>query len=95
MKVTLAPVFVAATVLFLAACGSGQELDAVTLTVPTMTTIANAKTGALVRCGSVGAHVPAPGHGVAAMGDGAAPSSSASLQLKRLGNGSLVVTCRR
>ena len=91
----LAAALLAGTVPALAACGSGSKPGAITVSVPTATTIANAKTGTRVRCGSVGAYVPAPGHGVAAIGDGVTASAGASLQVQRLRNGSLVVVCSR
>jgi hypothetical protein len=69
----------------------------VTFTVPTTTTIAKPRTGATVRCTShevaTGALVPAPGHAVSGSADGT--SSSATIELTRKNNGSLVVSCTR
>jgi hypothetical protein len=69
----------------------------VTFTAPTTTTIANPQTGATMRCVShgigAGAVVPAPGHGVSGSADGT--SSSATIDLKRRNDGSLVVSCTR
>lgn len=67
----------------------------VSFIAPTTTTIANPQTGATMRCtnhgATVGAKVPAPGHGVGGAADGT--SSSVMIKLTRRGNGSLVVSC--
>jgi hypothetical protein len=69
----------------------------VTFTAPTTTTIAKPQTGTIVRCTShgvaAGAVVPAPGHGVSGSADGT--SSSATIELTRKNDGSLVVSCTR
>jgi hypothetical protein len=69
----------------------------VTFIAPTTTTIANPQTGATMRCVNhgvaAGAKVPAPGHGVAGFADGT--SSSATIDLTRNSDGSLVVSCTR
>lgn len=66
-----------------------------TFTAPTTTTFATAKTGATIRCTKGRVHptakVPSPGHGTAIFADG--ERSSASLQLTRHRDGSLVVSC--
>jgi hypothetical protein len=78
-----------------AGCGSGKVLGSLSVTGPTVTTVASVKTGALIRCdGSVGAKVPPPGHGVSGSADGSSPALSAEIDLKRLPDGSLVVSCR-
>jgi hypothetical protein len=66
-----------------------------TFTAPTTTTIANPQTGQAVRCAyhgiSAGAYVPSAGHGVAGSADGA--NASATLNLTRKNDGTLVVAC--
>jgi hypothetical protein len=83
----------------LAACGSGAKRTAgpgaLTFTGSITTTIADVQTGDDVRCrAGTGASVPAPGHGVSAIGDGTSLASSADLELTRRSDGSLVVICR-
>jgi hypothetical protein len=64
------------------------------LTGPVTTTIADAQTGNMFTCnGNGGAEVPPPGQGVAAIGDPTPGSTGSSLVLKRLADGSLVVSC--
>jgi hypothetical protein len=78
-----------------AGCGSGKMLGSLSVTGPTVTTVENVKTGALIRCnGIVGARVPRPGHGVSGSADGSSPGLSSEIELKRLQDGSLVVSCR-
>ncbi|HJU35907.1 MAG TPA: hypothetical protein VJ716_00625 [Gaiellaceae bacterium] len=82
----------------LAACGSGAQVAGgpvtTAFTSPTTTTIADAQTGDKITCnGTGGAAVPPPGHGVAAIGDPTPGSTGSSLVLKRLADGSLVVSC--
>lgn len=94
----------------LAACGAGVKPTAhyttppettqggmdLTLTSPTTLTVASAQTGATVRCTNhgvaAGAKVPSPGHGVSGSVDGT--SASATLDLTRDSDGSLVVSCK-
>ena len=99
---TKALIIIAAACLVLAACGSGTKPATSggpnhIFTAPTTTMIASPRTGATIRCTShgvsAGAKVPAPGHGVTGIADGM--SSSATLQLTRKSDGSLVVSCRR
>lgn len=93
MKAILALALVA--VGLAAGCGSGRVLGSTSVTGPTVTTVKRAKTGALIRCnGSVGARVPPPGHGVSGSADGSSPALSAEIGLKRLQDGSLVISCR-
>ena len=78
-----------------AGCGSAKMLGSLSVTGPTVTTVESIKTGALVRCnGNVGAKVPPPGHGVSGSADGSSPALSSEIDLKRLQDGSLVVSCR-
>jgi hypothetical protein len=78
-----------------AGCGSGKMFRSMSVTGPTVTTVENVKTGALIRCnGTVGAKVPPPGHGVSGSADGSSPALSAEIDLKRLEDGSLVISCR-
>ena len=78
-----------------AGCGSGKMLGSMSVTGPTVTTVKNVKTGALIRCnGSVGAKVPAEGHGVSGSAAGSSPALSSEIDLKRLRDGSLVISCR-
>jgi hypothetical protein len=78
-----------------AGCGSGKVLGSLSVTGPTVTTLQSVKTGALIRCnGSVGARVPSPGHGVSGSSDGSSPALSTEIDLKRLPDGSLVISCR-
>jgi hypothetical protein len=81
----------AAGVLAVAGCG-GSQTKAVSLdfTSPTTTTISNVKTGELVHCRKIEARVPVPRHSVVTN----SPSSPGQLQLTRLRNGSLLVSCR-
>jgi hypothetical protein len=66
-----------------------------TFTAPTTTTIASPTTGQAMRCTyhgvSSGAHVPSAGHGFAGIADGT--KASATLNLTRNNDGSLVVSC--
>ena len=80
----------------LGACGSGAGQagapGSTAFTGPITTTIADAQTGDAMRCdGMAGAQVPPPGQGVTANADGV--SRSATLQLNRGADGSLVVSC--
>lgn len=75
-----------------AGCGSGTKTEPLIFTKRTSTTIANPKTGVLVRCQKVSAKVPAEGAGVAITGDGT--SSSPELQLTRLPDNSLLISCK-
>ena len=78
-----------------AGCGSGKMLGSLSVTGPTVTTVKSVKTGALIRCnGSVGARVPRPGHAVSGSAEGSSPALSSEIGLKRLQDGSLVVSCR-
>jgi hypothetical protein len=78
-----------------AGCGSGKVFGSMSLTGPTVTTVKSVKTGALIRCdGSVGAKVPPPGHGVSGSANGSSPALSPEIELKRLQDGSLVISCR-
>ena len=65
-------------------------------TAPTTTTIASPTTGQAMRCTyhgvSAGAYVPSAGHGVAGSADGT--KASATLNLTRNNDGSLVVSYR-
>jgi hypothetical protein len=74
-------------------CGAGMKTGSGgPLTVTGTTTIANVKTGALIRCkGGPGAEVPPTGQGVGANADG--PSSSGELQLSHRQDGSVVAVC--
>ena len=73
------------------ACGSGTtKTGTLTFTRSTTTTLAHVKTGTSVRCGGVGAYVPAHG-GITGNADG--PSSSATLQVKRLASGAVRISC--
>jgi hypothetical protein len=73
-----------------------QGGTALTLTSPTTVTVASAQTGATVRCTNhgvaAGAKVPSPGHGVSGSADGT--SASATLDLTRDSDGSLVASCK-
>ncbi len=66
-----------------------------TFTAPTTTTIAKPTTGQAMRCAhrgiAAGAYVPSAGHGVSGSADG--KSASATLNLTRNSDGSLVVSC--
>jgi len=78
-----------------AGCGSGKMFRSMSVTGPTVTTVKSAKTGALIRCnGSVGAKVPALGHRVSGSADWSSPALSSEIDLKRLQDGSLVISCR-
>jgi hypothetical protein len=78
-----------------AGCGSGKMFRSMSVTGPTVTTVTSVKTGALIRCnGSVGAKVPPPGHGVSGSANGSSPALSSEIDLKRLQDGSLVISCR-
>ena len=93
MKAILALALVA--VGLAAGCGSGKVLGSMSVTGPTVTTVETVKTGAVIRCnGSVGAKVPPPGHGVSGSADGSSPALSSEIDLKRLQDGSLVISCR-
>lgn len=93
MKAILALALVA--VGFAAGCGSGKVRGSMSITGPTVTTVESVKTGAVIRCnGSVGAKVPPPGHGVSGSADGSSPALSSEIDLKRLQDGSLVISCR-
>lgn len=93
MKAILAPALVA--VGLAAGCGSAKTFGSMSVTGPTVTTVPNVKTGALIRCnGSVGARVPPPGHGVTGSADSSSPALSSEIDLKRLVDGSLVISCR-
>jgi hypothetical protein len=93
MKAILAVAFVA--VGLAAGCGSGKMLGSMSVTGPTVTTVKSVKTGALIRCNrSVGAKVPAPAHGVSGSAGGSSPALLSEIDLKRLHDGSLVISCR-
>ena len=93
MKAILALALVAAGLA--AGCGSGKVLGSMSVTGPTVTTVNSVKTGALIRCnGSVGAKVPPPGHGVSGSAGAASPALSSEIDLKRLQDGALVISCR-
>ena len=93
MKAILALALVA--VGLAAGCGSGKMLGSMSVTGPTVTTVKSVETGALIRCnGRVGAKVPAPGHEVSGSADGSSPALSSEIDLKRLQDGSLVISCR-
>jgi len=96
VKATLGLIALAAAGFGLAACGAATRQagghGTTTFTGPITTTVADAQTGAAVLCdGMAGAEVPRPGRGVTANSDGV--SKSATLQLDRLADGSLVVSC--
>jgi hypothetical protein len=108
MKPILALVLVAAPGFALAACGSTKKayvnmggLVRPAYVVRGTTTISNVTTGDLVRCkGGPSANVPTPGGAVAVGRDRLSPtgtpassSSSGEIQLTRLRNGSIAVTC--
>jgi len=77
-----------------AGCGSRKVFGSMSVTGPTVTTVKSVKTGATIRCdGSVGAKVPAPGHGVSSSATGSSPALSPQLGLKRLQDGSVVISC--
>ena len=93
MKATLVLSLVA--VGLAAGCGSGKVFGSMSVTGPTITTVQSVKTGALIRCnGNVGAKVPPPGHGVSGSSSGSSPALSSEIDLKRLQDGSLVISCR-
>jgi hypothetical protein len=76
-------------------CGSGTMFRSLSVTGPMVTTVESVKTGGLIRCnGSVGAKVPAPGHGVSGSANASSPALSSEIDLKRLQDGSLVISCR-
>ena len=78
-----------------AGCGSQKVFGSMSVTGPTVTTVDSVKTGAVIRCdGSVGAKVPPPGHRVSGSAKGTSPALSPEIDLKRLQDGSLVVSCR-
>ena len=78
-----------------AGCASGKMLGSMSVTGPTVTTVKSVKTGPLIRCnGSVGAKVPATGHGVSGSAGGSSPALSSEIALERLQDGSLVISCR-
>jgi hypothetical protein len=78
-----------------AGCGSGKVFGSMGLTGPTVTTVGRVKTGALIRCdGKVGAKVPPPGRGVSGSGSASSPALSPEIDLKRLQDGTLVISCR-
>lgn len=96
----------AATGLFLAGCGGTAKVQSVTHSVgqqggaiifprATTTTIPHPQTGQRIVCHIHGiapsASVPSPGHGVSGSADGT--SSSATINLTRKSDGSLVVSC--
>ena len=98
MKAILALPLLAVAGFVLGACGSGADVTGgprtTAFTSPVTTTIADAQTGDKITCnGTGGAPVPPPGHGVAAIGDPTPGSTGSSLILKRLADGSLVVSC--
>jgi hypothetical protein len=101
MKTTVC-IATAAVGLCLAGCGgapkvhsAGAPPDAITVTAPTTTTIANPRTGQRMVCDNHGvapsAYVPSPGHGVAGAADGT--NASAIINLTRHSDGTLVVSC--
>ena len=93
MKTILALALVA--VGLAAGCGSAKVFGSMSVTGPTVTTVESVKTGALIRCnGSVGARVPPPGHGVSGSANASSPALSSEIDLKRLQDGSLVISCR-
>lgn len=79
----------------MASQGPPKQFGTLTFTAPTTTTIANPQTGSDMRCTyhrvAAGAKVPAAGHGVSGSADG--KSASATLNLTRKSDGSLVVSC--
>lgn len=85
----------------LAGCGAGAKDSTpgppapMTFTAPTTTTIADPQRGQALRCSyhgvTAGAYVPAAGHGVVGSADGT--KASATLNLTRHSDGSLVVSC--
>jgi hypothetical protein len=78
-----------------AGCASGKMLGSMSVTGPTVTTVKSVKTGPSIRCnGSVGAKVPATGHGVSGSAGGSSPALSSEIDLERLQDGSLVISCR-
>jgi len=98
VKAILVVTVLAAAGFGLAAGGTGAMVadgpGTTAFTSPVTTTIADAQTGDKITCnGTGGAAVPPPGQGVAAIGDPTPGSTGSSLVLKRLADGSLVVSC--
>jgi hypothetical protein len=96
VKAILALIVLSAAGFALAACGSGAGIASrpgtTSFTGPITTTIADVHTSDAMTCDDMaGAQVPRPGHGVTNNADGT--SRSATLQLNRLADGSLVVSC--
>jgi len=91
VKATPALVLLAAFGFVVTGCGAGQKVGSLSFTPPTTTTVANVKTGALVRCQKAGATIPAPGKGVAGSSDWG--SGATQLQLTRRQDGTLLVSC--
>jgi hypothetical protein len=72
----------------------GKVLGPISVTGPTVTTVGSVETGALVRCdGSVGAKAPPPGHRVNGPINRSNPALSPQIELKRLRDRSLVISC--
>jgi hypothetical protein len=93
MKSLLVLLLLAVAGFALAGCGSGTKGRSGSVTITGTTTIANVKTGALIRCkGGPGAEVPPPGQGVTGSADG--PSSSGEIQVDHRQDGSVVASCR-
>ena len=108
MKLILALVLLAVLGFAVAACGSTKKayvnmggLGGPAYVVRGTTTISNVATGDVVRCkGGLSAEVPTPGGAVAVGRDRLSPtgtpassSSMGEIQLTRLRNGSVTVTC--
>lgn len=72
----------------------GKVFGPMNVTGPTVTTVNSVETGALIRCdGSVGAKAPPPGHEVSGPVDTSSPALAPQIDLRRLGDGSLVISC--
>jgi hypothetical protein len=77
---------------FAAGCASGKKkIVPLSFTTPVTTTVAAVETGQTIRCGAVGAQVPARGQGVRGFADGV--TSSSAIQLSKRNDGPVVVKC--
>jgi hypothetical protein len=72
----------------------GKVSGPMNVTGPTVTTVNSVETGTLIRCDrSVGAKTPPPGHRVSGPVNAASPALSPQIDLRRLRDGSLVISC--
>lgn len=72
----------------------GKAFGPINVTGPTVTTVKSVGTGTLVRCdGSVRAKAPPPGHDVSGPVNASSPALSPQIELRRLRDGSLVISC--